>query len=79
MASMLKVSARGTMTLPKRLREKFGLKRGGKLGLEETPLGVLLRRDRKNGRVEIYTPERLTEFERNNEGPLSALSVFAWA
>ena len=75
MASMLKVSARGTMTLPKRLREKFGLKRGGKLVLEETPLGVLLRRDRKNGRVEIYTPERLTEFERNNEGPLKKIRL----
>ena len=75
MASMLKVSSRGTMTLPKRLREKFGLRRGGKLMLEETPLGVLLRTGRKNGKGESYTPARLAEFARNNEGPLRKLRL----
>ena len=75
MASMLKISARGTMTLPKRLRDKFGLKRGGSLLMEETPLGVLLRSGRKGGNVEIYTPERRAEFARNNEGPLRRLRL----
>jgi AbrB family looped-hinge helix DNA binding protein len=75
MASMLKVSPRGTMTLPKRLREKFGLKRGGSLVMEETPLGVLLRNGRKRGKVELYTPARLAEFERNNEAPLAKLKL----
>ena len=75
MASMLKVSPRGTMTLPKRLREKFGVGRGGSLVLEETPLGVLLRAGRRNGRAEHYTPARLGEFERNNEGPLRKLKL----
>lgn len=62
MTSLLKVSSRGTMTLPKRLRDKFGLKGAGKLVAEETPLGVLLRGGRKNGKVEIYTSARLAEF-----------------
>ena len=75
MASMLKVSSRGTMTLPKRLRDKFGLKRGGTLVMEETPLGVLLRSGRKGAKVEIYTPARLAEFERNNETPLRKLRL----
>ena len=75
MASMLKVSSRGTMTFPKRLRDKFGLKRGGQLVLEETPLGVLLRSGRKSGKVEIYTPARLAEFERNNEAPLKRIRL----
>lgn len=75
MASMLKVSPRGTMTLPKRLREKFGLKRGGSLVMEETPLGVLLRNGRKRGKVELYSPARLAEFERNNEAPLGKLKL----
>ncbi|MDB6165945.1 MAG: hypothetical protein JWQ83_1085 [Lacunisphaera sp.] len=75
MASMLKVSSRGTMTLPKRLRDKFGLKGAGQLVVEETPLGLLLRSRRKERKVEIYTPARLAEFERNNEGPLRKLRL----
>jgi len=75
MASMLKVSSRGTMTLPKRLRDKFGLTRGGNLLLEETPLGVLLRSGRKVGQVEVYSPARQAEFERNNEAPLRKLRL----
>lgn len=75
MASMLKVSSRGTMTLPKRLREKFGLKGAGQLVVEETPLGVLLRNGRKGRRGETYTPARLAEFERNNEEPLRKLKL----
>lgn len=75
MASMLKVSSRGSMTLPKHLRDKFGLKRGGKLVAEETPLGVLLRNGRVGGKVEIYTPARLAEFGRNNEVPLKKLRL----
>jgi AbrB family looped-hinge helix DNA binding protein len=64
MVSTLKVSVRGTMVLPKRVREKFGLKRGGRLVMEETPLGVLLRSGTKSGPVESYTPARLAEFSK---------------
>ena len=64
MVSTLKVSVRGTMVLPKRVREKFGLKRGGSLVMEDTPLGVLLRSGSKGGPVESYTPARLAEFSK---------------
>jgi len=60
----LKVSVRGTMVLPKRVREKFGLKRGGSLVMEETPLGLLLRSGSKGGPVESYSPARLSEFSK---------------
>ena len=43
--------------------------------LEETPLGVLLRTGRKDGKGESYTPARLAEFERNNEGPLKRIRL----
>ncbi len=64
MVSTLKVSVRGTMVLPKRVREKFGLKRGGNLVMEETPMGLLLRSGSKGGPVESYTPARLAEFSK---------------
>ena len=64
MVSTLKVSVRGTMVLPKRVREKFGLKRGGSLVMEDTPLGVLLRSGSEVGPVESYTPARLAEFSK---------------
>jgi AbrB family looped-hinge helix DNA binding protein len=71
MTKVININPRGTLTLPKELRRRLGLARGGQLVAEETPEGLLLRPG-ATFPVEIYTDERLAEFARNNEQALAA-------
>ena len=69
MTKVIAINDRGTMTLPKRLRERLGVRAGGQVVAEETEDGVLLRLG-VTLPLEIYSEARLAEFRRNNEDAL---------
>jgi AbrB family looped-hinge helix DNA binding protein len=60
-----KMGKRGTIVLPIKLRQRFGLKEGDLLVTEEREGGILLR-PAVAVPIEIYTPERKAEFLLNN-------------
>jgi bifunctional DNA-binding transcriptional regulator/antitoxin component of YhaV-PrlF toxin-antitoxin module len=57
----LRVGPRGTVTLPKLLRERYALDTHDLLLAESTPEGILLRPAIATP-IEIYTDERIAEF-----------------
>ena len=66
MSKIVSINKRGTLTLPKDLRERLGLEADGQVVVEETEDGVLI----KPGAtfpVETYSDERVAEFQKNNE------------
>jgi bifunctional DNA-binding transcriptional regulator/antitoxin component of YhaV-PrlF toxin-antitoxin module len=72
MSTIVQINQRGTLTIPKELREKYGL--GGQAILEETAEGLVLR-PAGTYPVEIYTGERLAEFTRMNEDGLKGFKL----
>ena len=70
MTKVININGRGTLTLPKELRQRAGIKAGSKIVAEETDAGILLRGGSRVP-VEIYTTKRLAEFARNNETALA--------
>ena len=62
MRTALTVTARGVITLPAKLRQALGLKADDQLIAETTPEGLLLR-PAVTVPVEIYTDERIREFD----------------
>ncbi len=60
-----RVGKRGTIVVPIKLRQRFGLKEGDLLITEERDDGILFR-PAVALPVEIYTPERKAEFLLNN-------------
>jgi AbrB family looped-hinge helix DNA binding protein len=60
-----RVGKRGTIVVPSKLRQRFGLKEGDLLITEAHEDGILLR-PAVAVPVEIYTPERKAEFFLNN-------------
>lgn len=62
MQTTLTINSRGVVTLPAKLRRAMGLKTDDLLIAETTPEGLLLR-PAVTLPVELYTPERLQEFE----------------
>jgi AbrB family looped-hinge helix DNA binding protein len=62
MKTTLTVTSRGVITLPARLRKELGIKPDGQLIAETTPEGLLLR-PAVTLPVEIYTDERIREFD----------------
>lgn len=62
MKTMLTVGKRGTITLPAALRRQLGIRPGGRLVVETTPEGLLLRSAALPA-VEIYSSERIAEFD----------------
>lgn len=71
MSTVVQINQRGTFTIPKELREKYGL--GRQAILEETPDGLVLR-PAATYPVEIYTEDRLAEFQRMNEAGLKGFT-----
>lgn len=61
----IRVGKRGTIVVPVKMRQRFGLKEGDLLISEEREDGILLR-PAVAVPVEIYTPERKAEFLLNN-------------
>jgi len=59
-----KVGKRGVITLPARMRRRFGLDEGSFVVAEERSEGILIR-PAEVVPVEVYTPEREAEFILN--------------
>lgn len=62
MQATLTINSRGVVTLPAKLRQAMGLKADDLLIAETTPQGLLLR-PAVTLPLEIYTPERVQEFD----------------
>lgn len=74
MKNIININERGTLTLPKGMRQRLGLRGEGQVIAEETSEGVVL----KPGAafpIEIYTDERIAEFQKNNEDALKGFSL----
>jgi bifunctional DNA-binding transcriptional regulator/antitoxin component of YhaV-PrlF toxin-antitoxin module len=71
-STVVQINQRGTITIPKELRAKYGLDR--QAILEETPDGLILR-PAATYPVEIYSAERLAEFQRMNEDGLHGFTL----
>jgi antitoxin PrlF len=73
MKAALTLSSRGTLTLPAKLRQSLGLKADDQLIAETVPGGLLLR-PAVTLPVEMYTDERLAEFEAAEAELASAMA-----
>ena len=62
MQATLTINSRGVVTLPAKLRQAMGLKADDQLIAETTPQGLLLR-PAVTLPLEMYTPERVQEFD----------------
>lgn len=71
MQATLTINSRGVVTLPAKLRQAMGLKADDQLIAETTPQGLLLR-PAVTLPLELYTPERLQEFDES-EAELAAV------
>jgi len=69
MTKVININGRGTLTLPKEMRDRLGLKDAGQVVAEETAQGILIRAG-ATFPIEIYTDKRLAEFDRTNEKAL---------
>jgi len=69
MNRIISINEQGTIALPKDLIEKYGLELGGQLVIEESEAGLILRPNAKFS-VEIYSDERVEEFQQQNEDEL---------
>lgn len=74
MQKIVTISERGTITLPKDLRRKYGLENGGKVVIEESEEGLLIRPG-VTFSVEVYSSDRLKEFEEQNEAELEEFDL----
>ena len=74
MTKIININGRGTLTLPKVLRERLGIQTRGQVVVEETSKGLLLRPG-VTVLIEIYSAQRLAEFERNNEKALAGIKL----
>lgn len=71
MQATLTINSRGVVTLPAKLRQAMGLRADDQLIAETTPQGLLLR-PAVTLPLELYTPERLQEFD-DAEAELAAM------
>ena len=62
MKATVTITSRGVVTLPAKLRQALGLQADDQLIAETTPEGLLLR-PAVTLPVELYTPERVREFD----------------
>jgi len=70
MTKVISINGRGTLTLPKELRQRIGLTGEGQVVAEETSEGILIRAG-ATFPVELYTDQRVAEFNRHNEQALA--------
>ena len=66
MATTLVIGRRGTIVLPRELRDAYDLKENDRLVVEDSDGGLLLRLIARE-KVEIYTQERIDEFGQDEE------------
>ena len=70
MIKVININGRGTLTLPKEMRQRLGVSSNAQVVAEETDDGILLRPG-VTFPVELYSDTRLTEFRRNNDEALA--------
>jgi bifunctional DNA-binding transcriptional regulator/antitoxin component of YhaV-PrlF toxin-antitoxin module len=70
MTKVININDRGTLTLPKEMRQRLGVSRSAQVVAEETEDGILLRAG-VTFPVEVYSDKRVAEFRRNNEDALA--------
>ena len=73
MKAAVTINSRGVITLPAALRKSLGLKADDQLIAETTPEGLLLR-PAVTLPVEIYSPQRVREFDAAEAELAGALS-----
>ena len=73
MQAQLTINSRGVVTLPAKIRKAMGFKANDQLVAETTPQGLLLR-PAVTLPLEMYTPERVREFDAA-EADLTLLMV----
>jgi len=74
MAEEVTIGKRGIITLPAKLRRKYGLEQNDRLLVEESPQGLLLR-PTVSIPIELYTEKRIREFEEESAGLDEKLDV----
>lgn len=72
MIATLELGPKGAITLPKKMREKSGLRDRALISLEETPEGTLVR-PFVPFPMELYSDERIKEFEIEKNESISEL------
>ena len=60
------IGRRGAITLPAKMRKQYGLQERDKLIVEETEQGLLLR-PAVSMPIELYSEERIAEFNRDDK------------
>jgi len=78
MKANVTITSRGVITLPAKLRQALGLKAEDHLIAETTPEGLLLR-PAVTLPVEMYTPERMREFDAAEQKLAACLGTKAAA
>ena len=73
MQATLTINSRGVVTLPAKLRQAMGLKADDQLIAETTPQGLLLR-PAVTLPLDIYSPERVQEFDAAEAALAAVLS-----
>jgi len=71
MTKLITVNERGALTLPRDVRERLGVTRGGQLVVEVNEEGAVTLRPGVVMPVEIYSDARIEEFHQMNESPLT--------
>lgn len=66
MTTTVQVNERGTMTLPKAMRQTLGIEKGGVVMAEASSMGILLK-PAVAFPIEIYTDKRVGEFDQADE------------
>jgi bifunctional DNA-binding transcriptional regulator/antitoxin component of YhaV-PrlF toxin-antitoxin module len=72
MTKVININDRGTLTLPKEMRQHLGVSRQAQVIAEETDDGILLRPG-VTFPVELYSDKRRLEFRRHNEAALAGV------
>ena len=70
MTKVISVNERGSLTLPKDVRDRLGIARGGQVILNVSKQGDISLSAGAVFPIEIYTDERIREFDEMNNGPL---------
>ena len=70
MTKLVSVNQRGSLTLPMEVRDRLGIAKGGQLILDVNDNGAVSLRAGAVFPVEIYSEERMLQFDEMNNTPL---------
>jgi len=75
MVKLISVNERGALTLPKEARKRLGILRGGQLFMGIDKQGEVTLRAGVVMPIEIYSNDRIEEFQNMNEVPLVGMNI----